>query len=116
MSKLKIKRYYKREWLNSKHGRAYAITRASVSEEAVYAELDLSDCSDQISLDFNAYDLKSIPERLRKVDKLRRALDEIEDKLLEGLAVMISKEEWKEIRKAQGKEEGDCGERIYITR
>jgi len=105
--KPKIKQYYKREWLNSKHGRAFIITRASVSDEAVYAELDLSDCHEEISLDFNAYDLKSIPEKLKKIDKIRKALDEIEDKLLEGVATMFTREEWKEIKQARKAEEGE---------
>lgn len=101
-----VSKHYKRVWLNPKHGRAFVIGKAVVSEDGyVHANLTIGDCGQDICLDFDADDEAGVRKRLFKIDALRAQLDVIEAALLDGAVRQPTKKEWKEIRKAQ-KEHG----------
>jgi hypothetical protein len=82
-----------RKFLNSKDGMAALMVRTYVpipfhEREDGYGgsgdcNLTLSDCGRQITLDFDAFDEVDVKEKFRKIDKIRAALDQIEDALIE---------------------------------
>jgi hypothetical protein len=67
---------YDRHWLTSKEGSGYVILNATQDEHWTYVDVELKDCSRQISLDFGYDDDESYAERLEKIElliaKLRR--------------------------------------------
>lgn len=104
---------YHREWLNTKNGTAMVGVDACASDHGVDAHLTLSDCSRQVTLEFYASSPKETAERLRKIDKIRKALDIIEDTLLEGLCTLMTDEEVDEVREAR-KQAGESGMAAYV--
>ena len=83
-----------RKFLNSKDGMASIMDRVTLPSKPFHeqddawgnsldANLTLSDCARQVTLDFDAYDEKDIKERFRKIDLIRDALNRIEDGLIE---------------------------------
>lgn len=90
-----MKRDFKsvRKFLNTKQGMAAVYARTEMpppyheADEGYGGSLDanltLSDCGRQITLDFDAFDEADIKERLAKLDKIREALDLIEDRLID---------------------------------
>ena len=71
------------------------------------ATLSLSDCGQTISIDFDTdADEKSVRERLNKVDKIRKALDLIEEGIIEGYFHGATKEEEKVIHAATKDDKG----------
>ena len=90
-----MKKHYRREWLNTKQGRAYAISEVT-SEPAnkpgnkedeehpypgtlseVYASLELGDCNKSIVLDFSAYSKEEVLEKLGKLQRLLHHIDSL---------------------------------------
>lgn len=109
-----------RKFLNSKGGMAAVMCRTTLPK--AYHETDdawgggadcnlsLSDCGRQITLDFDAYDEKDVRERFAKIDKIRAALDQIEDTLIEyyfqtGVLSDAERKQCREKRQADEKEE-----------
>jgi hypothetical protein len=82
-----------RAFLNSKEGMAAMMVRTVLpgpyhERDDGYGgspdcNLSLSDCGRQITLDFDAFDEKDIKERFKKIDKIRAALNQIEDTLIQ---------------------------------
>lgn len=102
-----------RAFLNPKEGMAAIQCRTFVSKPyhecddnwggSADCNLSLSDCGRQITLDFDAYNENYTKERLAKIDKIRAALNQIEDALIEHYfnAGVLTKRERNEVRKAR---------------
>jgi hypothetical protein len=97
---------YKREWLNPKRGTAMVQCRTTLTEDYFSASLLLTDCSNQIALEFDAEHPEKIASRLQKIDKIRAALDTIEAGLLDAMMILPTAKEAEQVSKARAKTEG----------
>ena len=123
MSKRKGRKLHTRVFLNDRNGMAALEARVYTSppyheQEGSYchgcsASLSLSDCGQTISIDFeSSHEEKYIKERLNKLDKIRKALDLIEEGLIEAYFHGATKEEIKAVHASR---KGDGYERpIYL--
>lgn len=116
-----MKRDFKsvRKFLNAKQGMAAVYARTEMPQPyheaddgyggSLDANLTLSDCGRQITLDFDAFDEADIKERFAKLDKIREALDLIEDRLIEYYfrAGVLTDKERRTIRNARDNERDD---------
>jgi hypothetical protein len=108
-----------RKFLNPKQGMAAVYGKVEMPlpyhvDEDTYgcsldANLTLSDCGRQITLDFDAYDEADVKARLAKLDKIREALDLIEDGLIEyyfraGVLTDAERKACRTARDEEGKE------------
>lgn len=99
-----------RAFLNPKEGMAAVQCRTVVTKPyhlcddnwggGADCNLSLSDCGRQITLDFDAYNEVDVKERFAKIDKIRAALNQIEDALIEHYfnSGVLSKAERREVR------------------
>ena len=119
-----MKKHYRREWLNTKQGRAYAISEVTQElgnkpgnkedEEhpypgalsEVYASLELGDCNKSIVLDFSAYSKEEVLEKLVKLQRLLRHLDSLSVHLTEAVDKLPTKAQVKEYHAARRKRRG----------
>lgn len=97
----KPKRFVKREWLNPPSSYNDGWIKYGVELEKVggrwgiYSDLMIADCSRTITLDLYVSNSREYNQVIKKIGKLRTALDILEEKITEAY-------EWKE---QQGKEE-----------
>lgn len=66
--------------------------------------ISISDCGRQVTLEFDAYDEKDVRQRLAKLDKLRAAIDFLEDGLIDyyftnGCLPAAERKQARELRK-----------------
>jgi len=74
--------YWKRKWLNRKGHHSIAFIYATVCPRAkawMDADITLSDCGKQITLDFCAHDKSGFNNSLRKLDILIETLTEFRE-------------------------------------
>jgi hypothetical protein len=65
-----------RKFLNKKEGIAIIQCGLELSAYSVFADVTITDCSRQISLDFNAYDAKEYDVKLEKLELIINELAE----------------------------------------
>jgi hypothetical protein len=110
-----------RQFLNNKDGMAAIMCRVTQPPKAYHeqddtwgdsfdANLSLSDCGRMVTLEFDAYDEKDVKARFDKIDRIRAALKNIEEGLIEYYfhTGVLSEQERKACRKAR--EEADVEE------
>ena len=80
---MKESTYHSRKFLNKKTGMAAIECDVSINDHSIYASSVISDCNRQVSLDFTAYNIKELDDRLTKLSLLIGELFKMEQFLLE---------------------------------
>jgi len=119
-----MKKHYRREWLNTKQGRAYAISEVTVEEgnrrgnkedeehpypgkiSEVYANLELGDCSKTIVLDFGAFNREEALEKLVKLERLSNHITALSVHLEAAVHDLPTKAQVKEYHSERRKRRG----------
>lgn len=83
MSKRKEKKLYKRKWLNDTDGTAYIVIDMSTEtltdgSTSLYGVLEIKDCNRQAAIEFWCDGEKDFKLRLKKLARIRKAVNELE--------------------------------------
>lgn len=107
--KYKKMNYYHRSFLNKKDGLDAIETRLELGEHSPFlgGSINISDCSETVHLEFNAYSKSSLKEVEYKIEKLYDAVTKFRDKFYQNLDEMLEQfdiaEEIRKERKKEGK-------------
>lgn len=107
--KYKKMNYYHRSFLNKKEDLIAIETRLELNEYSPFlgGSINISDYSESVRLDFNAYSKSSLKEVEYKIERLYDAVTKFRDKFYQNLDEMLEQfdiaEEIKKEKKKQGK-------------
>lgn len=90
---------YKRKWLNDEEGTAFVEIQMEQQSNTfskktgAWGCITIKDCTRQCSLEMDYYDEKDYKQRLRKIRRLRKLINEVEDWMVAHPPVDIPEDE-----------------------